>query len=82
MSLFNINYVKLVVVSWAIVHGQSCSSSRNLPAAIGSYYDNEQPSNFRVPSMAFIKDITIGEGEAVPTNTDFIKTWRIQNTGE
>ena len=31
--------------------------------------------------MVFLKDETIGEGEAVPPSTRFIKTWRIQNTG-
>lgn len=32
--------------------------------------------------MSFLKDVTIGEGEAVPPNTKFVKTWRIQNSGE
>jgi len=31
--------------------------------------------------MSFIMDVTIGEGEAVPPNTKFVKTWRIQNSG-
>ena len=54
---------------------------RNLQAAIGSYYDYEQPGNTRVPAMAFVQDITIGEGESVPPGTAFVKTWRIQNNG-
>ncbi|XP_069094932.1 protein ILRUN isoform X3 [Pleurodeles waltl] len=31
--------------------------------------------------MSFVEDITIGEGESIPPDTQFIKTWRIQNTG-
>lgn len=31
--------------------------------------------------MSFVKDVTIGEGESVPPDTTFTKTWRIQNTG-
>ncbi|KAK6189982.1 hypothetical protein SNE40_001938 [Patella caerulea] len=52
----------------------------NLQAAIGSYYDFEQPP-ITLPSMAFVKDITIGDGEAIPPNTKFIKTWRVKNGG-
>ena len=54
--------------------------NRNLQAAICSYYDYEQP-NAKVPCMAFVKDVTIGEGESVPPGTRFVKTWRIQNIG-
>ncbi|XP_046320342.1 protein ILRUN isoform X3 [Marmota monax] len=52
----------------------------NLQAAIGAYYDFESP-NISVPSMSFVKDVTIGEGESIPPDTQFIKTWRIQNSG-
>uniref|UniRef100_UPI0035900666 protein ILRUN n=2 Tax=Myxine glutinosa TaxID=7769 RepID=UPI0035900666 len=52
----------------------------NLQAAIGAYYDFETP-NIVAPCMSFVKDVTIGEGESVPPNTHFTKTWRIQNTG-
>ena len=31
--------------------------------------------------MSFVEDVTIGEGESVPPDTAFTKTWRIQNTG-
>jgi hypothetical protein len=31
--------------------------------------------------MTLIKDVTIGDGEAVPPKTAFVKTWRIQNSG-
>ncbi|CAL8336249.1 unnamed protein product [Lota lota] len=52
----------------------------NLQAAIGAYYDFESP-NGNAPSMSFVEDVTIGEGESVPPDTPFTKTWRIQNTG-
>ncbi|XP_014671654.1 PREDICTED: uncharacterized protein C6orf106 homolog [Priapulus caudatus] len=52
----------------------------NLQAAICAYYDFEMPK-LKLPGMAFISDVTIGEGEAVPPNTGFLKTWRIKNTG-
>ncbi|XP_038675887.1 protein ILRUN isoform X4 [Scyliorhinus canicula] len=55
-------------------------ASRNLQAAIGAYYDFESP-NINAPSMSFVEDVTIGEGESVPPDTQFTKTWRIQNTG-
>lgn len=53
---------------------------RNLQAAIGAYYDFESP-NITAPCMSFVRDVTIGEGESVPPDTPFTKTWRIQNTG-
>lgn len=53
---------------------------RNLQAAIGAYYDFESP-NINAPGMSLVKDVTIGEGESVPPDTLFTKTWRIQNTG-
>ncbi|CAG11834.1 unnamed protein product [Tetraodon nigroviridis] len=52
----------------------------NLQAAIGAYYDFESPIA-NTPSMSFVEDVTIGEGESVPPDTPFTKTWRIQNTG-
>ncbi|XP_061543859.1 protein ILRUN [Phycodurus eques] len=52
----------------------------NLQAAIGAYYDFESPS-INTPSMSFVEDVTIGEGESVPPDTPFTKTWRIQNSG-
>ncbi|XP_001116536.1 protein ILRUN isoform X2 [Macaca mulatta] len=51
----------------------------NLQAAIGAYYDFESP-NISVPSMSFVEDVTIGEGESIPPDTQFVKTWRIQNS--
>lgn len=54
----------------------------NLQAAICSYYDCEQPKQEKIPCMTLIKDVTIGDGEAVPPRTPFLKTWRIQNSGQ
>jgi len=63
-------------------------SNWNLQAAIGAYYDyqstNQLPGNLtnaNQPSMKFVQDVTIGEGESVPPQTEFVKTWRIQNNG-
>ncbi|XP_046395158.1 protein ILRUN [Ischnura elegans] len=55
-------------------------SNWNLQAAVCSYFDFESPN--KLPSMAFIKDVTIGEGESVPPCTRFTKTWRLQNSGD
>ncbi|XP_015768611.1 PREDICTED: uncharacterized protein C6orf106 homolog [Acropora digitifera] len=52
----------------------------NLQAAIGAYYDFNSTQD-KLPSMTFVRDVTIGEGESVPPNTTFVKTWRIQNNG-
>jgi len=30
----------------------------------------------------FIKDVTIPDGTSIPVNTEFIKTWRVKNTGK
>lgn len=56
----------------------------NLQQAICSYFDLDAPRELgmeALPNMSFIKDVTIGEGEEVPPNTRFVKTWRIQNSG-
>nr|CAG4645788.1 EOG090X0CQ9 [Lynceus sp. MCZ IZ 141354] len=52
----------------------------NLQAAICSFYEFQDTS--KLPSMSFVKDVTVGEGESVPPNTRFIKTWQIANTGD
>ncbi|XP_076369975.1 protein ILRUN-like isoform X1 [Tachypleus tridentatus] len=52
----------------------------NLQAAACSFFDIDAPVD-KLPSMSFVRDVTIGEGEAVPPSTRFIKTWRIQNSG-
>jgi len=36
----------------------------------------------KIPQMRFIADVTVGEGEAIPPNTRFVKTWRVQNSGK
>lgn len=51
----------------------------NLQAAICSYLDFQVP--IKLPSMALLCDSTIGEGESVPPNTKFRKSWQIQNSG-
>lgn len=53
----------------------------NLEAAICSYFEYDQP-NTKIPQMSFVQDITIGEGESIPPNTKFMKTWRVQNSGD
>ncbi|XP_043239249.1 protein ILRUN-like [Amphibalanus amphitrite] len=57
----------------------------NLQEAVGAYFDLQSgpvqllppPS----PSLVLIEDATVGEGESVPPDTTFIKTWRIKNAG-
>ncbi|XP_020288242.1 uncharacterized protein C6orf106 homolog [Pseudomyrmex gracilis] len=50
----------------------------NLQAAICSYIDFESPKSF---CMTLVCDSTIGGGEAVTPNTNFLKSWRVQNSG-
>ncbi|KAJ1525902.1 hypothetical protein ONE63_009091 [Megalurothrips usitatus] len=50
----------------------------NLQAAVCSYFDTQSP----VFSMVLVRDVTIGEGESVPPDTQFTKTWRVQNNGD
>lgn len=69
-----------VDVTFYIKQNFFCHRNRNLQAAIGAYYDFESPIA-NTPSMSFVEDVTIGEGESVPPDTPFTKTWRIQNTG-
>ncbi|VDN03395.1 unnamed protein product [Thelazia callipaeda] len=66
-------------------------NSWNLQAALGAYYDygsangtGSPPPEYvtELPSMQFVQDVTIGEGESVPPCTRFIKTWRIRNSGK
>ncbi|CAG5121282.1 unnamed protein product [Candidula unifasciata] len=52
----------------------------NLQNAVCSYYDFEQPSS-PLPSMTVLADVTVGNGEAVAANTNFVKSWRIKNSG-
>ncbi|VDP26780.1 unnamed protein product [Soboliphyme baturini] len=53
----------------------------NLPAALGSYYDFNAQELVSLPSVSFLNDITIGDGESVPPHTRFNKLWRICNSG-
>jgi len=52
----------------------------NVQAAVCSYFDLESGSS-KLPGMVFLQDITIGEGDSIPPNTTFVKTWRVQNPG-
>lgn len=52
----------------------------NLQNALCSYYDLEQPVPV-LPLMRVLEDITPGNGEAVAPNTNFVKAWRIKNSG-
>ncbi|CAF0800070.1 unnamed protein product [Adineta steineri] len=55
-------------------------SNWNLNEAILAYYDAEMPTD-KIPQMRFVADVTVGEGEAIPPNTRFVKTWRVENNG-
>ena len=58
-------------------------------AAVGHYFDLNGGSSGPggsgllppLPSMTFVRDVTIGEGESVPPSTDFTKTWTVLNSG-
>lgn len=68
-------------------------SNWNVHAAVGHYFDLNGSSganasgqvavqiNERLPSMTFVRDVTIGEGESVPPSTHFTKTWAVSNSG-
>ena len=57
----------------------------NLQQAVCSYFDLDAPKDVlaacQMPTMTLVRDVTIGEGEEVPPNTKFIKTWRVLNSG-
>ncbi|KAL1241116.1 Protein ILRUN [Trichinella spiralis] len=53
----------------------------NLQAALGSFYDYRMRDQISIPSMTFIRDETVGEGESIPPNTSFVKVWRVANSG-
>ena len=57
----------------------------SVPAAVGYYFDLENTPDTtpreNLPSMSFVADITIGDGESVPPFTPFLKTWTIRNSG-
>lgn len=56
-------------------------SNWNVASAVGHYFDLQASNGIRLPSMSFVRDVTIGEGESVPPCTAFTKTWTVQNTG-
>ena len=49
---------------------------RNLQASLNAWF--EYGGAVSLPRAQFIGDVTIGEGESVPPNTEFTKTWRIR----
>merc|ERR1711963_681421 len=57
----------------------------NVPAAVGYYFDlentNESSAKESLPSMTFVADITVGDGESVTPSTGFLKTWTLRNSG-
>lgn len=62
-------------------------SNWNIQTALGNYYDyggSNNASNLyeaAALNMQLVNDVTIGEGEAIPPNTRFTKTWRVRNNG-
>ena len=66
----------------------------NLNTALWAYYEyatasgtllsssSDERSLHELPQMKFLCDITIGEGESVAPNTNFVKTWRVLNSGK
>jgi hypothetical protein len=72
------DWMLIVVLCYAYVN------YRNLQDAVGSYYDYEQVNSpmYRLPSIAVLKDTTIGEGESVAPSSRFVKRWEVKNTGE
>jgi len=52
----------------------------NLQEAICSFFEFQ--STHKLPNMTLIQDVTIGEGESVPPNTNFVKTWKVANNGD
>jgi hypothetical protein len=61
----------------------------NLNTALWAYYEyaaaaaasSAVASLSELPQMRFLCDVTIGEGESVAPNTNFVKKWRILNCG-
>ncbi|GMT35630.1 hypothetical protein PFISCL1PPCAC_26927 [Pristionchus fissidentatus] len=62
-------------------------SNWNIQTALGNYYDyggmNNASNLYEAAAlnMQLVNDVTIGEGEAIPPNTRFTKTWRVRNNG-
>eukprot|EP00038_Savillea_parva_P013535 m.8504 g.8504 ORF g.8504 m.8504 type:complete len:292 (+) comp2546_c0_seq1:76-951(+) len=61
------------------------ATGHELQTAIWSYLENggtgAMHSAMTEPNAVHLGDVTIGEGEAVPPQTKFTKTWRIGNPG-
>ena len=57
----------------------------SVPAAVGYYFDLENtpdvtPREF-LPSMSFVADVTVGDGESASPSSSFLKTWTVRNCG-
>ena len=69
-------------------YATSAAAAAATSASSGTNYltlnDDDESSNVVevLPQMKFLCDITIGEGESVAPGTNFIKTWRISNSGK
>ncbi|CAF0716566.1 unnamed protein product [Brachionus calyciflorus] len=68
---------------WAYYEYETAAAAA---AQTSSYANNHHQissisNSHELPEMQFLCDITIGEGESVAPNTNFVKTWRIKNTG-
>mmetsp|Transcript_25818 Transcript_25818/g.29492 ORF Transcript_25818/g.29492 Transcript_25818/m.29492 type:complete len:1017 (+) Transcript_25818:302-3352(+) len=62
--------------------GRNCGNRRNQCGSFfghGGLFTDDKPKPLR---CTFIEDIGIKDGDPVPTNAQFIKTWRIKNSGE
>ena len=65
---------------WAYYEYASSNAASN-PNYLTLNDDDDETSVAPLPQMKFLCDITIGEGESVAPGTNFIKTWRILNSG-
>jgi hypothetical protein len=72
---------------WAYYEYEANNNNNNNTTSNFSSYSNynsfstSSQMGQEVPEMRFLCDISYGEGESVPPNTNFIKTWRLQNSG-
>ena len=70
---------------WAYYEYAASSLSSSSNSSSGTNYltlNDEETSVTQLPQMKFLCDITIGEGESVAPGTNFVKTWRILNSGK
>ena len=75
MAEWNLNSALWAFYEYETSNGNGNWSSRQATSA--AYLSQLQS----LPQMRFVCDVTNGEGESIPPNTAFYKTWRIANTG-